>query len=273
MFFLFRLVSPFFEEMCHARGVCSNDASSGLASRCSSCAPLTLCLSNRRAFHIECVAGSSSILKIMITAAKDLNILEKLWGTHVHVSETLTTKASPLEVKNMTKVAQHRTNNKASMTSDSLSGITNLDATATIYSSATGDPPAEYPLRQVLMQFVMYPQERGYDKDQRLSAEIHQSKSPGVIVSVVVPNTSDSEVERTMLNLNKNFPALLTNILQSQGLPSTLIIIIIIVITLPLGLSAFGKEGVIPVFQKTHWTSKKASCILLFGTSVKPRKS
>jgi hypothetical protein len=113
------------------------------------------------------------------------------------------------------------------MTSDSLSGITNLEATATIYSSVSGDPLAEYSLRQVLMQFFMYPliSGSGYDKEQRLFAEIHQSKSPGAKVSVVIPNTS--EVERMMLNLNKNFPTVLTDILKSQGLPAPFIIDII----------------------------------------------
>jgi hypothetical protein len=113
------------------------------------------------------------------------------------------------------------------MTSDSLSGITNLEATATIYSSVSGEPLAEYSLRQVLMQFFMYPliSGSGYNKEQRLFAEIHQSKSPGATVSVVIPNTS--EVERMMLNLNKNFPTVLTDILKSQGLPAPFIIDII----------------------------------------------
>ena len=86
---------------------------------------------NHRAFHIECESGSSSNLKKMITAAKDLIILEKWWGPHVCISETLTMKASPGEVKNMTKVAQHHTNYQASITLDTLLGITNLEATAT----------------------------------------------------------------------------------------------------------------------------------------------
>jgi len=77
------------------------------------------------------------------------------------------------------------------------------------------------------MQFFMYSllSGSGYDKEQRLFAEIHQSKSPGARVSVVIPNTS--EVEKMMINLNKNFPTVLTDILQSQGLPSAFIVDII----------------------------------------------
>ena len=188
----------------------------------------------RRAWHVECESSQAGNLKTLISIAKERGIWEKWWGSHAHISEILDFKAAPGEVKNMVSYAQHHTNYQASMTSDSLAGITNLEATATIYSSESNEPLLTLSLRHVLMEYFMYPNPdgKGYDKEQKLFAEIHQGKSPGSKVAVVIPNTT--EVERMMMSLNKNFPTVLQHILTTQGLPPSFITEII-------------KSGVCPV--------------------------
>ena len=58
----------------------------------------------------------------------------------------------------MAFVAQHHTSYQALMTLDSLSQITDLDVTATIYSSNTGSPLAVLlSLCLVLIEYFMYP--------------------------------------------------------------------------------------------------------------------
>ena len=111
----------------------------------------------RRAWHVECESSQAENLKTLISVAKDRGIWEKWWGTHAHISEVLNFKAAPGEVKNMVSYAQHHTNYQASMTSDLLSGITNLEATATIYSSESSEPLATLSLRHFLMEYFMYP--------------------------------------------------------------------------------------------------------------------
>ena len=78
-------------------------------------------------------------------------VLEQYWGQNARISEILTDKASPGEIKNMAKMAQYHTRYNASMVSDSLVGVTNLDAKATLMSDEARRPVLNITLCEVFL--------------------------------------------------------------------------------------------------------------------------
>ena len=79
------------------------------------------------------------------------SILELYWGQNARISEILTDKASPGEIKNMAKMAQYHARYNASMVSDSLMGVTDLDARATLLADKkTGRQLLSISLREIL---------------------------------------------------------------------------------------------------------------------------
>jgi hypothetical protein len=92
--------------------------------------------------------------------------MDQYWGQNARISEILTDKASLNEIKNMVKMAQYHARYNASMVSDSLVGVTNLDAKATLLVDESGHPMLSITLHEVLLQYFYYPSDSAASKEQ-----------------------------------------------------------------------------------------------------------
>ena len=152
----------------------------------------------RRAWHIEVETKHSKALIDLVRKAKDDNAISEMWGRQVHFSEVADNNTPAAEIKRYVKFSQRHVNFHCSMTCEDIRGITNLDATAQIFSVTSNQPVGQLSLRQVLLKYMKMAD--GHS----LIAEIHQ-RGPLGIVEVIVPNTA--EAEAMVLMMNRHFPA------------------------------------------------------------------
>ena len=185
-------------------------------------------MQDRRAFFIECDAKCADYLRELISLIKTLKpvgttktVLEQYWGQNARISEILTDTSTPGEIKNLAKMAQYHARYNASMVSDSLIGVTNSDAKATLLSDESGRQVLSITLWEVFLQYFYYPSDKAASKEQKLFAEVHQGPTPGAPITIIVPNTP--EVEHVVTMMNKNLPIVLTSILRAQGFEHTVI--------------------------------------------------
>ena len=96
----------------------------------------------RRAWHVKVEKRHVETLKKLVEAAKEVGLVEAMWGQQAHISEAADNNTSPGEIKRFIKFAQRYVNFHCSMTCDNLKGIMNLDAKAAIMSVSTGEKRA-----------------------------------------------------------------------------------------------------------------------------------
>ena len=170
----------------------------------------------RKMIHFEVESRHVKWLHEVVDAIKQSGILEKYWGKNAMLSnvirdeETGYVKLTPKEVKNMCKLAKDHVNYQASMLSDVLEGVEDLDKRVAFASVSDGNQTAgRLSLRQVLYKYVHLK-----DGVHSLFVEIHQA-SPASVVEVVIPNTP--EATELLEQINKNLGAFLYSILKELG--------------------------------------------------------
>jgi hypothetical protein len=152
----------------------------------------------RRAWHIEVESKHSATLVDLVRKAKDDNAISEMWGRQVHFSEVADNNTPSAEIKRYVKFSQRHVNFHCSMTCEDIKGITNLDATAQIFSITSNESVGQLSLRQVLLKYMKM------SDGHSLIAEIHQ-RGPMGLVEVIIPNTA--EAESMILMMNRHFPA------------------------------------------------------------------
>ena len=162
----------------------------------------------RRAWHIEVETKHSKALVDLVRKAKADNAISEMWGRQVHFSEVADNNTPSAEIKRYVKFSQRHVNFHCSMTCEDIRGITNLDATAQIFSVTSNEPVGQLSLRQVLLKYMKMAD--GHS----LIAEIHQ-RGPLGIVEVIIPNTA--EAESMVLMMNRHFPAFCLHYLTTHA--------------------------------------------------------
>ena len=162
----------------------------------------------RRAWHIEVESKHSKALIDLVRKAKDENAISEMWGRQVHFSEVADINTPSAEIKRYVKFAQRHVNFHCSMTCEDIRGITNLDATAQIFSITSNEPVRQLSLRQVLLRYMKM------NDGHSLIAEIHQ-RGPMGTVEVIVPNTA--EAESMVLMMNRHLPAFCLHYLTTKA--------------------------------------------------------
>ena len=162
----------------------------------------------RRAWHIEVESKHSKALIDLVRKAKDENVISEMWGRQVHFSEVADINTPSAEIKRYVKFSQRHVNFHCSMTCEDIRGITNLDATAQIFSITSNEPVGHLSLRQVLLRYMKM------NDGHSLIAEIHQ-RGPMGTVEVIVPNTA--EAESMVLMMNRQLPAFLLHYLTTKA--------------------------------------------------------
>ena len=78
-----------------------------------------------------------------------------MWGRQVHFSEVADINTPLAEIKRYVKFSQRHVNFHCSMTCEDIRGIvTNLDATAQIFSITSNEPVGQLSLHQVLLKYM-----------------------------------------------------------------------------------------------------------------------
>jgi hypothetical protein len=150
-------------------------------------------------------------MKELVQYAKDTGIVEKYWGSHVHISEVTDASSSSLEAKRQCKVSQSHTNYQVSMVHEAVGGIINIDDLADFLHPVSRQSIGSITLCQVILK---YPK---MSDGHSLVAEVHQA-SPQLKTTVIVPHTP--EAKRMIATMNKNVATFLWHVLLEQGLPN-----------------------------------------------------
>ena len=108
-------------------------------------------------------------MRRLIQYAKELKMARKMWGRHVHVSETVDKASFQSDIKRLVKVAMRHTSYQCSMVLETITGIIDLDGAAAMYDKEKEDEIlGVYTLRHVLLEY--FKMADGH----HLIAEIHQ---------------------------------------------------------------------------------------------------
>jgi hypothetical protein len=170
----------------------------------------------RKAIHIEEEMKEADYIHTVVDAMKNSGIVMKYWGKNLHLSNILRDKRGqvallPGELQKLYGMAREHVNFNATMTSNVLIGIEDLDKTFQFRDAADPDKVAgEVSLRHLLYNYVFLPD--GHS----LCVEIHH-RSSIADVEAIVPNTPAS---KTMIEeMNKNVAAYLYFYLQEHNIP------------------------------------------------------
>lgn len=165
----------------------------------------------RKVLHVECDTKQENYVKELVQIAKDVGLVEKMWGRQCHISEVVNKDSTTAgEIKRLISISQNHTTFCVTFTMEEIKGIVDLDRAVPFYDEE--DPSTEagkMSLRDVLYSFLKM------SDDLPLIAEMHQRGVMGV-VEVVIPNIPVAE--QMVLMMNKNVAAYLLYYLVEQGI-------------------------------------------------------
>jgi hypothetical protein len=168
----------------------------------------------RKSYHLEFASKHAAKIKELVQYAKDAGIVEKYWGSHVHVSEVTNASSSLIEAKRQCKVSQSHTNYQVSMVLKAVSSIVDINNSAEFLHPVLRQPIGSMSLQQVMLKYLKM------SDGHSLLAEVHQA-GPQLETTVIVPHTP--EAKRLVATMNKNVSAFLWHMLLKQGLPDNFI--------------------------------------------------
>ena len=164
----------------------------------------------RKCLHVEVDRKEADCIRALVTEAKTRNLFAPMWGRNAKLCAMADEDTRHVDLSNLSSFVKHHVNYHASMTSDGLVGIANLDKPVPFYSVSDRNVLAGHmTLRHVLYNYVKL------TDGHALCAELHQL-SPLSSVDVVIPNTP--EAERMMLMMKKNLGAYLNYYLTDLGM-------------------------------------------------------
>jgi hypothetical protein len=174
----------------------------------------------RKAIHIESELKEADYIHTVVDAMKNSGIVRKYWGKNLHLSNILRDKRGqvallPGELQKLYGMARGHVNFNATMTSNVLIGIEDLNKSYSFRDAADPDKVAgEVSLRHLLYNYVFLPD--GHS----LFVEIHHRASIAD-VEVIVPNTPESKA--MVEEMNKNVAAYLFYYLREHNIPAELL--------------------------------------------------
>ena len=77
-------------------------------------------------------------LENLIDCIKENDIIKPIWGRWVHITKPVNYDSSRGDINHMMQFSQEHTNYQVGMTAREITGIINLDGTATLYNSEGG---------------------------------------------------------------------------------------------------------------------------------------
>ncbi len=176
-------------------------------------------LSNRtwyacKSWHIEVASKFAHRMKDLVQYTKDLGLVEKYWGKHVHLAK-VTDLLSNLRGKNQVNLAQYHTIYQMLMMAEELLGVILLNKTLDIIHLVSKAIISTLSLHDVLLN---YPK---MSDGHSMIAEVHQE---GILKPTAIIIPIRTEAERMALMMNRNLPSFLWNMLRKHGMPKDFII-------------------------------------------------
>ena len=176
----------------------------------------------RKAIHLEMEVAAMEHVHEVVNVMKAAGIVRKYWGKNAHLTNIIVKDSNNRivlqagELKALSAMARDHVNFQASMTSDVLSGVEDLDKSFTFNDVTNQERAAgQATLRHILYNYVFMPD--GHS----LFVEIHRS-SPVANVEVIIPNI---QVAKDMLDeINKCPPAYLYYYLQEHHIPEEFLV-------------------------------------------------
>jgi hypothetical protein len=147
----------------------------------------------RRAHLIECDIKEIPFLRALISYIKDKKLAVHIWGRHTQITETVDWDSPKGHVSRFIRMSQDRTNYNMSLISIQVKGITNLEASAEVTCSESGNVIGHLSLHQTLLKYLKL------QDGNPMCAELHQCGPKGP-VDMVIPNTSLAECCFEMFN-------------------------------------------------------------------------
>jgi hypothetical protein len=163
---------------------------------------------------LEVASRHTAKMKELVQYVKDAGIVEKYWGSHMHVSKVTDASSSSLEAKRQCKVSQSHTNHQVSMVHEAVGGIIDIDDLADFLRPVSRQSIGSITLCQVILKYLKM------SDGHSLVAKVHQA-GPQLKTTVIVPHTP--EAEQMIATINKNVAPFLWHMLLKQGLPDDFI--------------------------------------------------
>ena len=92
----------------------------------------------RRTMQLEVDTEKMEQLEKLINSIKENDLLKTIWGRWVHITKPVHYDSSRVDINRMMKFSQEHTNYEVGMTSGEITGIINMDGTATLYNNDGG---------------------------------------------------------------------------------------------------------------------------------------
>jgi hypothetical protein len=147
----------------------------------------------RRAHLIECDIKAIPFLRVLISYIKDNKLAARIWGGHMHITETVDWDSPKGDVSRFVWMSQDHTNYNMSLISVQVKGITDLEASAEVTCPESGNVIGRLSLRQTLLKYLKLPD------GNPMCAELHQ-RGPQGPVDMIIPNTPLAEGSFEMFN-------------------------------------------------------------------------
>jgi len=130
-------------------------------------------LSNRaqyacKSWHVKVASKFAHRMKDLVQYAKDLGLVEKYWGKHVHLTEVTDSLSNLRETKNQVNLAQSHNNYQMSMMAEDLLGAILLDKTLDIIHPVSNAITSMLSLCDVLLNYLKM------SDGHSMIAEVHQ---------------------------------------------------------------------------------------------------
>jgi hypothetical protein len=128
---------------------------------------------------------------------KNVGIVEKYWGSHVHVSKVTDASSSLIEAKRQCKVLQSHMNYQVLMVLEAVGGIINVDNSANFLHLVSRQSVGSMSLCQVMLKYLKM------SNGHLLIAEVHQA-GPQLETIIIVPHIP--EAKQLIATMNKSLP-------------------------------------------------------------------
>jgi hypothetical protein len=147
----------------------------------------------RRAHLIKCDVNAIPFLQTLIGYMKEQKLAAPIWGGQVHITKTVDWDSLKGDVSCFIWMLQDHMCYNISAISVEVRGISDLDASAEILCTTTGNILGHLSLRQTLMKYLKL------QDGTPMYAELHQCGLQGP-VDMVIPNTAAAEAGFEMFN-------------------------------------------------------------------------
>ena len=168
----------------------------------------------RKVFHLEIGEKHVDLIKALTTIAKESGLFKAFWGSQVHPSLVLDSKASKEQRDALASMAQLHTAYMIGTRCERLVGITRLNKEVGFIQEIDGKQYSyKFSLRNILLDHLTL------SNGNTLIGSIHQHGSDDPFV--IIPN--EATAESFVMRMNHQLPAFLLNYLPTKEIPQTFV--------------------------------------------------